>query len=447
MNSFNNKTPAYMYAKGFKLDKFLGNLQAYKIATGQVNKNELKNVSERFGSDEGAVFGTLITNASKSSKIEGKKRQSPARRRRRKRRKQNNGEGDEEHPDPSVSKSNSGSLPLTLDEPLTIPPALLAYKDCGSSDDGDNDSKNAQMDGYSSSTTNESDDSDEGETDFFGLNSNEKEIKSSKSKTSSETYGERSSRYTRAKEEKRQLNQTSYTENKPEMWDKTKLKYKEQISTLSTYKCWRCRRVGHLPQDCTVKTVSSTVGFARQQNEFLYSCSDTLQKPSEGPYDSSRLKEYYKRCHMLRESKDAKCSDCGVRSNLAYCFECGLILCDGRGHLIDHLMEYPSHTKLYSYKLQRQIKCCKSTCEVMDATQLLMCSSCLDRMFTSHYSMINATWSRTGLKALPNTLACEQHFHWHRMNCANPTGEVLVTREKLENSRARGDGLLSEFYF
>lgn len=53
----------------------------------------------------------------------------------------------------------------------------IAYKDCGSSDDGDNDSKNAQKDGYSSSTTNESDDSDEGETDFFGLNSNEKEIK------------------------------------------------------------------------------------------------------------------------------------------------------------------------------------------------------------------------------------------------------------------------------
>ena len=39
-----------------------------------------------------------------------------------------------------------------------------------------------------------------------------------------------------------------------------------------------------------------------------------------------------------------------------------------------------------------QIKCCKSTCEVMDATELLMCSSCLDRAFTSHYSMINATW-------------------------------------------------------
>ena len=39
-----------------------------------------------------------------------------------------------------------------------------------------------------------------------------------------------------------------------------------------------------------------------------------------------------------------------------------------------------------------QVKCCKPTCEVVDARELLMCSSCLDRAFTSHYSMINATW-------------------------------------------------------
>lgn len=35
----------------------------------------------------------------------------------------------------------------------------------------------------------------------------------------------------------------------------------------------------------------------------------------------------------------------------------------------------------------------------------------------------------------------------HRMNCANSAGEILVTREKLEKSRTRGEGLLSEFYF
>jgi len=195
-----------------------------------------------------------------------------------------------------------------------------------------------------------------------------------------------------------------------EVWDSTKLKYKDQISTLSSYKCWQCKRVGHLPQDCTVKTGNSTIEsvFDGGQSRVPHN----QQRNSQGSVYSSSLKEYYKRCQKLRESKDVRCSECGVRSNLAYCFECGLVLCDGRGHLIDHLLEYPSHTKLYSYKLQRQIKCCKSTCEVMDTTELLMCSSCLDRAFTSHYSMINATWSRTGLKAIPNALACEQHFHW-----------------------------------
>lgn len=31
------------------------------------------------------------------------------------------------------------------------------------------------------------------------------------------------------------------------------------------------------------------------------------------------------RCQKLRESKDVKCTECGVRSNLAYCFECGWV--------------------------------------------------------------------------------------------------------------------------
>ena len=35
---------------------------------------------------------------------------------------------------------------------------------------------------------------------------------------------------------------------------------------------------------------------------------------------------------MLRESKDANCSDCGGKSNLAYCLECGLVLV--RKHLL-----------------------------------------------------------------------------------------------------------------
>ena len=48
------------------------------------------------------------------------------------------------------------------------------------------------------------------------------------------------------------------------------------------------------------------------------------------------------------------------------------------------------------------------------------------------------------LQTTYKTLCCAFR---HRMNCANSAGEILVTREKLEKSRTRGEGLLSEFYF
>lgn len=430
-----------MYAKGFKLDKFLTNLQGYRIATGQLNKDEFKDVSDRYGSDEGAIFGALITNASGNVQKEGMKREKQIKKRRRKRRKPNTDKTEDVAPESLSSTSSQPKLPL-IDEPLHIPTALLAYKDCGSSDDDGDDSKmNKSENSVSSNSCSGSDDEDV-DVDFFGLSSKQENSRLEHSGTK-KTSGESSNKEQSMKHntlKRSQPQQSIEAERQPVLWDSTKLKFKEQVSTLSTYKCWKCSRVGHLPDDCTVK-----VGYSLQGGQIGGGCRE--QKHSKRPFYSKSLKEYYKRCQMLRESKDANCSDCGGKSNLAYCLECGLTLCDGRGHLIDHLLEYPNHCKLYSFKLQRQVKCCKPTCEVVDARELLMCSSCLDRAFTSHYSMINATWSRAGLKLIPNALACEQHFHWHRMNCTNPTGEVLVTREKLENNRGRGDGLLSEFYF
>lgn len=450
MNSFNNKTPACMYAKGFKLDKFLGNLQGYKIATGQVSEDEFRRISDKYGSDEGAVFGSLITNASGSYKNKGIQQEEQdmetrtRRKRRRRRRRDNSGKDDETvSAETAVPKLNSHLL-LT-DEPLTIPPALLdAFNDYGSSDDN---STKSDKDGNCSTTSNsETDDTDD--QDFFGLSCKIKRSKSDQStlKTSSEKPNKTSASIVSLNNQERmQTNHLNLPEKQQAIWDHAKLKYKDPVNPLSSYKCWKCRRVGHLPEDCTIKSRNLVTESASDVGQFRGGRSQ--QGNSKGSFYSSVLKDYYKRCQKLRNAKDAKCSDCGLRSNLAYCFECGLTLCDGRGHLINHLLEYPSHTKLFSYKLQRQIKCCKSTCEVVDCTELLMCPSCLGRAFTSHYSMINATWSRTGLKLIPNALACEQHFHWHRMNCANSAGEILVTREKLEKSRARGEGLLSEFYF
>ena len=39
------------------------------------------------------------------------------------------------------------------------------------------------------------------------------------------------------------------------------------------------------------------------------------------------------------------------------------------------------------------MKCCKPTCEVVDIYGLLVCSHCLGKAFSQHYSMMNAVWS------------------------------------------------------
>ena len=43
---------------------------------------------------------------------------------------------------------------------------------------------------------------------------------------------------------------------------------------------WRCRRVGHLPQDCTVKTVSSTVGECKFFCMLCMICTFLLKPPT-----------------------------------------------------------------------------------------------------------------------------------------------------------------------
>ena len=39
-----------------------------------------------------------------------------------------------------------------------------------------------------------------------------------------------------------------------------------------------------------------------------------------------------------------------------------------------------------------QLKCCKSTCDVVNVYDLLVCSHCLGKAFSQHYSMIKAIW-------------------------------------------------------
>ncbi len=72
---------------------------------------------------------------------------------------------------------------------------------------------------------------------------------------------------------------------------------------LSSYVCWKCSNVGHLPKDCTV-----TVGGAARGSKTKL---------------SSELQTHYKRCNKIKANKDSRCAVCGIHSNLASCLECG----------------------------------------------------------------------------------------------------------------------------
>ncbi len=71
---------------------------------------------------------------------------------------------------------------------------------------------------------------------------------------------------------------------------------------LSTYVCWKCNNVGHLPKDCTV-----TVGTRAQSKTKL----------------SSELRTHYDQCNKIKAKKGSRCAECGIHSNLASCLECG----------------------------------------------------------------------------------------------------------------------------
>ncbi len=73
---------------------------------------------------------------------------------------------------------------------------------------------------------------------------------------------------------------------------------------LSSYVCWKCNNVGHLPKDCTVTVRGAASGGSRTKL-------------------SSELQAHYKRCSKIKTSKDSRCAVCGIHSNLASCLECG----------------------------------------------------------------------------------------------------------------------------
>ena len=73
---------------------------------------------------------------------------------------------------------------------------------------------------------------------------------------------------------------------------------------LTSYTCWKCSNVGHLPQDCTVRV---STGAQAQGSK--------VKVPKE-------LQLLYAACREIRSKKGQRCADCGVHSNLACCLDC-----------------------------------------------------------------------------------------------------------------------------
>ncbi|RYR78123.1 hypothetical protein Ahy_A01g002855 isoform C [Arachis hypogaea] len=203
-------------------------------------------------------------------------------------------------------------------------------------------------------------------------------------------------------------------------WDYDRHRWTKKRSSLSTYECWKCHRPGHLAEDCLVK-----------------SCSQITPSSNRSSSIPKDLLGLYRRCHQIgKDLLAANCNVCRNSSNLATCLDCSVVLCDRAGHLDEHIKTHPSHQKCYSHKLKRLVKCCKSTCNVTDIKDLLICHYCFDKAFEKFYDMYTATWKEAGLSIIWGSICCEDHFTWHRMNCLN--ADVEVNAYIFKNDGRRG---------
>ncbi|XP_021848647.1 uncharacterized protein [Spinacia oleracea] len=224
-------------------------------------------------------------------------------------------------------------------------------------------------------------------------------------------------------------------------WDFDRNRWSRKRSCLSSYECWKCNKPGHLAEDCLVTNP------CLQPLSLTRACSQDAIKPKKSTFMSAKLRELFKRCHQINKTKvNAKCNTCCNSISLATCLDCSTIICDSAGHLSGHISAHPAHHHIYSHKLERLVKCCKSTCEVTDIRDLLTCHYCFDKAFNKFYDMYTATWKRGGLAMIWGSICCEDHFEWHRMNCLNADAEDGAYIFRRGAGRGKS-GQLSDFIF
>ncbi|XP_073148394.1 uncharacterized protein [Henckelia pumila] len=192
-------------------------------------------------------------------------------------------------------------------------------------------------------------------------------------------------------------------------WDHDRNHWSKKRSSLCTYECWKCQKPGHLAEDC----------LALVQHKFNSIPRDLL--------------DLYKRCSQIGKNfLAAMCNSCCRSATLAACLFCDNNFCDSAGHLSEHIRDHPSHKQYYSYKLKRLVKCCKATCRVTDIRDILVCQYCVNKAYDKFYDVYTATWKGSGLSIIQNSICCEDHFEWHRMNCssANVENKAYIVKSK-----------------
>ncbi|KAJ0106556.1 hypothetical protein Patl1_18501 [Pistacia atlantica] len=228
-----------------------------------------------------------------------------------------------------------------------------------------------------------------------------------------------------------------------DFWDYNRNRWSKKRSSLCTYQCWKCKRPGHFAEDCLVMTSNQVHYYVTSAYRWLqsginpipltkdllelyrrkisFACN--LNLTTVVPPDQQNLISIKVQC-MLQLLKFGLLA---LTAILSFVTEWGtrvvlkkLLFDDGcAGHLNEHIRTKSSHQKYYSHKLKRLVKCCKSTCKVTEITDLLVCHYCFSKAFDKYKDMYSATWKGAGLQIIWNSICCEDHFEWHRVNCLN----------------------------
>nr|GLL25673.1 uncharacterized protein LOC109180697 isoform X2 [Ipomoea trifida] len=185
-----------------------------------------------------------------------------------------------------------------------------------------------------------------------------------------------------------------------DIWNYENHRWSKKRSGLCAYECWKCQRPGHLPDDCLVMASANQSHPSGESGETRNQVLVSLYAVKLEKHQFQHNAILAVGLHLWPHALD-------------------VVIPFVTGHLSKHISAHPSHQQYYSYKLNRLVKCCKSTCKVTDIQDLLACHHCFNKAFDKYYDMYTATWKGAGLSIIWGSICCEDHFEWHRINCFN----------------------------